>query len=329
MLSTPNHISMALFSTYVLLGNLLFCDHIDSVSAVDDMLQTFYRTKIASTFADAESFIDSQQLESLVPRDIFSTPSLHSKTIPPGLENIRRYNSIPLAPETHSEKINAVSATASTTIPWSQHSLTTGRTKEEALKISSAFNENKYAIADRNVPTENRLQVDRIRAGLDKRTTFMIRNIPNKYSQQMLIDMVNDTHKGRFDFLYLRMDFRNKCNVGYAFINFPNPVDAVTFASRVCGKKWKKFNSEKVCTMSYASIQGVEALISKFRDSQVMDEKESYRPKLFDSNGQEIPFPSPTKLRSPHPRWRASETMESEAAKHVDKHFSNISFDST
>eukprot|EP00158_Paraphelidium_tribonemae_P005640 Partr_v1_DN27442_c4_g1_i6_m71846 putative Rna-binding protein len=65
------------------------------------------------------------------------------------------------------------------------------------------------------------------------------------------------------------MDFRNKCNVGYAFINFPNPVDAVTFASRVCGKKWKKFNSEKVCTMSYASIQGVEALISKFRDSQV------------------------------------------------------------
>ncbi|KAI9000302.1 RNA recognition motif 2-domain-containing protein [Gaertneriomyces semiglobifer] len=144
----------------------------------------------------------------------------------------------------------------------------------------------------------NELNLYNIAMGYDTRTTFMIRNIPNKYTQRMLIEFLNRTHKGEYDFLYLRMDFKNRCNVGYAFINFVSSAAVLSFAERVVGKKWSKFNSDKVCTLSYANLQGKEALVQKFRNSSVMLEDPSYRPKVFfttgPNRGEEQPFPPPT-----------------------------------
>lgn len=59
----------------------------------------------------------------------------------------------------------------------------------------------------------------------------------------------------------------------------------MSFAKDRVGKKWGKFNSEKVCSLSYANIQGKDTLIKKFRNSNVMQEEEAYRPKIFYSSG--------------------------------------------
>ncbi|KAJ3288010.1 hypothetical protein HDU79_005165 [Rhizoclosmatium sp. JEL0117] len=53
-----------------------------------------------------------------------------------------------------------------------------------------------------------------IAIGRDTRTSVMLKNVPNRYTQDMLMDFVNETHQGTFDFFYLRMDFVNQCNVG-------------------------------------------------------------------------------------------------------------------
>jgi hypothetical protein len=45
--------------------------------------------------------------------------------------------------------------------------------------------------------------------------------------------------------------------------------------------------------MSYANVQGKEALIEKFRSSSVMDERIEYQPRLFHSSGPNIGQPQP------------------------------------
>jgi hypothetical protein len=43
--------------------------------------------------------------------------------------------------------------------------------------------------------------------------------------------------------------------VGYAFINFIDYRAIVPFFKEFNGQRWKNFNSEKVCAISYARIQ--------------------------------------------------------------------------
>jgi hypothetical protein len=41
----------------------------------------------------------------------------------------------------------------------------------------------------------------------DGRTTIMVRNIPNKYTQDMLLKRFEVNHKKKFDFFYLPIDY--------------------------------------------------------------------------------------------------------------------------
>ncbi|KIP08270.1 hypothetical protein PHLGIDRAFT_53457, partial [Phlebiopsis gigantea 11061_1 CR5-6] len=112
---------------------------------------------------------------------------------------------------------------------------------------------------------------------LDTRTTLMIKNIPNKMSDEDLMQFINRVCPRRIDFMYLRMDFQNGCNVGYAFVNFITVEDLLHFAQTQLGVKWNMYSSEKVLQMSYANYQGKEALVEKFKNSCIMDEREGWR----------------------------------------------------
>ncbi|XP_042438039.1 protein MEI2-like 4 [Zingiber officinale] len=158
------------------------------------------------------------------------------------------------------------------------------------------------------------LDIECIRRGEDSRTTLMIKNIPNKYTSKMLLSAIDENHRGTYDFIYLPIDFKNKCNVGYAFINMINPQHIVQFYQSFNGKKWEKFNSEKVASLAYARIQGKSALIAHFQNSSLMNEDKRCRPILFHTDGpnagDQEPFPVGTNIRSRLGRWRANNSSE-------------------
>ena len=118
----------------------------------------------------------------------------------------------------------------------------------------------------------------------DMRTTLMIKNIPNKYTISSLLNEINEYFNNTYDIFYLPIDYINKCNLGFAFINFVEPLHIILFYELYKGKKWKKFNSEKICELLYAKLQGKKDLISHFEKGKVLSfENEEKRPLILDT----------------------------------------------
>jgi hypothetical protein len=111
------------------------------------------------------------------------------------------------------------------------------------------------------------------RGGEFARTTLMIRNIPNKYSQRAMLSVLDRAGvASTFDFFYLPVDFRNRCNLGYAFINFVCPADAARLFRGFHGRRWEEQHSRKVCEVKYARVQGRSALVTHFRTAKFPQE---------------------------------------------------------
>eukprot|EP00930_Biecheleria_cincta_P035109 TRINITY_DN24180_c0_g1_i1.p1 TRINITY_DN24180_c0_g1~~TRINITY_DN24180_c0_g1_i1.p1 ORF type:complete len:549 (-),score=81.19 TRINITY_DN24180_c0_g1_i1:22-1614(-) len=129
-------------------------------------------------------------------------------------------------------------------------------------------------------------------------TTVMCRNIPNKYTRDMLVKQLNKNFKGRFDFVYLPIDFRNRCNMGYGFINFCTFEACTEFIDRFDGVNASKclpgLNSDKVVEVSQARVQGLKENVQRLRRSPVINAliaEPAWMPLLLDENGKELPFP--------------------------------------
>ncbi|GER55339.1 RNA-binding protein [Striga asiatica] len=192
-------------------------------------------------------------------------------------------------------------------------------------RARSRRNEGNSSQADNKKQFE--LDIDRIARGEDKRTTLMLKNIPNKYTSKMLLAAIDERHRGTYDFIYLPIDFKasllrllkqrrniNKCNVGYAFINMTDPSLIVPFYQTFNGKKWEKFNSEKVASLAYARIQGKNALVAHFQNSSLMNEDKRCRPILFHTDGpnagDQVPFPMGPNIRPRTGKIRTNITDE-------------------
>ncbi|CAD7934012.1 unnamed protein product [Amoebophrya sp. A25] len=112
-------------------------------------------------------------------------------------------------------------------------------------------------------------------------TTLMIRNIPNRYTQKQFIQELDAIgFKNTYNFAYLPIDRSTESSVGYAFVNFRKPSDAVR-ALQIFGEyRFQRYRnvSSKIGTVSVAHIQGLDNNIKHYKKSVIADEKNSFRP---------------------------------------------------
>lgn len=99
--------------------------------------------------------------------------------------------------------------------------------------------------------------------------TVMMRNLPNRYTQRMLLEEIcSSGFGGTFDFLYLPIDPDTNANKGYGFINFLEPIHAWQFKCAYEGKQMSRFNSSKFVSVSPAALQGLEANYAHYSTSR-------------------------------------------------------------
>ena len=98
----------------------------------------------------------------------------------------------------------------------------------------------------------------------DTRTTLMIKNIPNKFTREKLLEIMDKEFKGTYDLFILPKDGNKNRNFGYSFINFISSYYIPYFYHVFNGKKWTDTNSQKVCEITYSKFQGRNELISHY-----------------------------------------------------------------
>lgn len=244
-----------------------------------------------------------------------SSPHFSSQSYPPPFRSMigqRTVGTPPTFPDSPSSTWNVLPNSPHQTSPFivgsNYDNVTSSSPRTSGRQRSpSVSEEEKYKYA---------LNISNVRSGDDTRTTLFIGNIPNKYNQKMLLSTIDQNHKGTYDFFYLPIDFKNKCNVGYAFINFRKPEHIIKFYEEFNNKRWEKFKSEKVCAISYARIQGREELIKHFQKSSLMTEDKRCRPLLFETDGEPVNFPIPTNTQ---PRSRRQSFSNSDSSSEMDR----------
>jgi RNA recognition motif-containing protein len=142
------------------------------------------------------------------------------------------------------------------------------------------------------------------------RTTVMLRNMPNNYTREMLLELADAMGFANcYDFAYLPIDFKSQAGLGYAFINFISSEQAQLCFERFEGFADWQVPSEKRCTVTWGSpYQGLEAHIERYQNSPVMHHTlpDEWKPVLL-QEGVRIPFPAPTKpIKTPKIRQQAN-----------------------
>jgi hypothetical protein len=108
------------------------------------------------------------------------------------------------------------------------------------------------------------LDINKVISLEDKRTTVMIKNIPNKFNKDLLLNIFDQHFKGTYNIFVLPTDVNKYKNFGYSFINFTSCYFIPYFYFMFNGKMWNSTNSKKICELTYSKVQGKDNLMQHY-----------------------------------------------------------------
>ena len=142
---------------------------------------------------------------------------------------------------------------------------------------------------------KNIIHIENILKSKDKRTTLIIRNIPNRYTISLLLQEINKNYFRKYDVVYLPQDYINNSNLGFGFINFLDHMYLIMFYEEFVGKKWNCFNSNKRCQLAYSKYQGKNELTKyihkKLGISSHYNSNENLKKSFYINNEDRYPRP--------------------------------------
>lgn len=106
----------------------------------------------------------------------------------------------------------------------------------------------------------------------DSCTTVMLKNVPSKYTQRKLMKEISSAgFLGKFDFIYLPIDFKSRCSRGFAFCNFDHPESARLFHKKFHGQFLQHLNIDQPpLEVTQAEIQGFEPNAEHYVYSRIL-----------------------------------------------------------
>lgn len=80
-----------------------------------------------------------------------------------------------------------------------------------------------------------RINLEEVKTGKDSRLTLMIKNIPNSYTQEHMLEILDTFVKNEYDFFYMPVDFKTNCNLGFGYVSMISTSSVIKVYEKVGG----------------------------------------------------------------------------------------------
>jgi len=108
----------------------------------------------------------------------------------------------------------------------------------------------------------------------------MVRNIPVRYTQDMLLK--EWPNRGTYDFLYLPICIDRKRNASFCFVNFVSEAAAAAFQARWQKQRLEHYSARKPLDISAADVQGRDDnLLQIMRNKTFRIKNLHFQPAIF------------------------------------------------